>query len=367
VTIRRLKTSLGAVVAIALAGGAAAFQFGNESGRVAALENAVPRGQWLTATDERPTKVDFDDGSSLSVEQAGRARVQYVEERGGLVHLDRGVARLSVEHHDGSTWRVAAGPYEVEAIGTEFTVDWVEGRVPPLRVDVSEGTVAVRGPGVDGDRYVSQNQSVELSPPEPETAKGTSAMADVPSAANDDANEGVAKEDVQAIEDLAAESSDSVPSKPGAAAIASWRTLEAEGKYVEAIRAAEQVGFSKIQNTADPDAMLSLARAGRLSGRTDVASAALDACRRRFGGSRQAAMAAFLLGRASHGATAARWFETYLEEQPGGNLAREALGRLIEAYQASGSKEAAVRTARQYLKRYPTGPHAELARRAVGE
>jgi outer membrane protein assembly factor BamD (BamD/ComL family) len=78
-------------------------------------------------------------------------------------------------------------------------------------------------------------------------------------------------------------------------------------------------------------------------------------------------MAAFLLGRASHGATAARWFETYLEEQPGGNLAREALGRLIEAYQASGSKEAAVRTARQYLKRYPTGPHAELARRAVGE
>ena len=62
---------------------------------------------------------------------------------------------------------------------------------------------------------------------------------------------------------------------------------------------------------------------------------------------------------------AARWFRTYLGEQPRGPFAREALGRLMESEQRSGQVAQAKETARRYLERYPSGPHAHLAQRLV--
>ena len=38
------------------------------------------------------------------------------------------------------------------------------------------------------------------------------------------------------------------------------------------------------------------------------------------------------------------------------------MGRLVEAYRASGDLAAARAAARAYLARFPSGPHAELAR-----
>jgi TolA-binding protein len=89
--------------------------------------------------------------------------------------------------------------------------------------------------------------------------------------------------------------------------------------------------------------------------------------RRRFPGGGHSAFAAFELGRlhfdqlgAYHEAT--RWLNTYLAEQPSGPLAREALGRVMEAESKSGNASEARRTAELYLSRYPTGPHQKLAR-----
>ncbi len=76
-------------------------------------------------------------------------------------------------------------------------------------------------------------------------------------------------------------------------------------------------------------------------------------------------MAAFRLGQSAKGAQAAEWFSTYLKEQPGGALAREALGRLIEAHQAAGDPISGRAAAERYLKSYPDGPHATLARQAL--
>jgi hypothetical protein len=72
-----------------------------------------------------------------------------------------------------------------------------------------------------------------------------------------------------------------------------------------------------------------------------------------------------LLGRASSGAEAAAWFETYLREEPQGLLAREASGRLIESYRGAGNLGAAHGAASRYLARYPDGPHAAIARQAL--
>jgi TolA-binding protein len=175
---------------------------------------------------------------------------------------------------------------------------------------------------------------------------------------------------VSSLEPEAAEAVDApeagtASSARGPGAEQSWRALEAGGKYADAVKAAERRGLPTIYQTGSGDDLIALARASRFAGRMDVAQRALTVCRTRFAGSPQAAMSAFLLGRSANGAQAAEWFSTYLREQPSGALAREALGRLIEAHQASGDHVSGRAAAERYLKSYPDGPHATLARQAL--
>ncbi|MFT3772482.1 MAG: hypothetical protein QM820_44375 [Minicystis sp.] len=60
---------------------------------------------------------------------------------------------------------------------------------------------------------------------------------------------------------------------------------------------------------------------------------------------------------------AVRWFETYLSEEPGGALAEQALGRILELRKGEGDAARAV--AERYLARYPNGAHAALARSLI--
>jgi hypothetical protein len=346
-TVSRLQWGLALAACFALLSGAVAYQLAGGQG-AGGTATVVPAGEWLATTTGAAQERKFDDGSSVRLESGSSARVQFVEKKGGLVHLDRGAVRLKVKHRDGSSWRVAAGPYEVEAIGTEFVVNWVAGAEKPLRVSVTEGTVAVRGPAFRGTRFVSAHQVVEVAAQE--TAESPPVPAD----------------------SLSAEVETTSPEEtPGSAARspsgnAAWLKLEAAGKYAEAVKLAERRGLSSIYQTAGGDELVALSRAARNSGRGDVAREALMACRARFAGTQQAAMAAFRLGQAAKGTQAAEWFSTYLKEQPRGALAREALGRLIEAYQASGDHVSGRSAAERYLKSYPDGPHATLARQALG-
>jgi TolA-binding protein len=348
-SVQRLQVALAIAAVFAVASAGVAFKLGQRPNGATALA-AVPAGEWLSTTKGTAEERKFEDGSSVRLESESSARVQFVEAKGGLVHLDRGAVRLKVQHRDGSTWRVAAGPYEVEAIGTEFVVEWAAGREKPLRVSVTEGTVAVRGPAFRGTRFVSAHQMVEVTSPD-----GAAQPAPVP------------------VSELAAEAAEVIELPddvtPGNArshgADRSWRALEASGKYADAVKAAERRGLAGIYQSGGGDDLLALARASRFAGRMDVAEQALTACRARFAGSPQAAMSAFLLGRSASGAQAAQWFSTYLREQPNGALAREALGRLIEAYRAAGDHVSGRAAAERYLKSYPDGPHATLARQAL--
>jgi hypothetical protein len=346
-TVGRLQWGLALAAGFALLSGGIAYQLADGKGANNAVA-LVPAGEWLATTSGAAQERKFDDGSSVRLESESSARVQFVEKKGGLVHLDRGAVRLKVKHRDGSSWRVAAGPYEVEAIGTEFVVNWVAGAEKPLRGSVTEGTVAVRGPAFRGTRFVSAHQVVEVAAQETADAPAVPAdslSTEAEAAAPEETTGGAAR----------GKSNDSA-----------WRALEAAGKYADAVKLAERRGLSNIYQTAGGDDLVALARAARNSGRPDVAREALMACRARFAGTQQAAMAAFRLGQAASGAQAAEWFSTYLKEQPRGALAREALGRLIEAYQASGDHVSGRSAAERYLKSYPDGPHATLARQALG-
>jgi hypothetical protein len=64
-------------------------------------------------------------------------------------------------------------------------------------------------------------------------------------------------------------------------------------------------------------------------------------------------------------ATAARLFDAYVRQFPRGSFVREATGRLLEARLKTGEMSLARETAASYLRSYPDGPHAALARRTV--
>jgi len=138
----------------------------------------------------------------------------------------------------------------------------------------------------------------------------------------------------------------------------------ARGDYRSAYDAAERDGFESVCRRSTSAQLLSLAEASRFTGHVDRAESALRILRSRFAGTHDATLAAFQLGRiAGGGQPSAQWFRTYLREQRGGELAREATGRLLEALWQAGDQEGARAEAQSYLRAYPQGPHAAFAQR----
>jgi TolA-binding protein len=115
--------------------------------------------------------------------------------------------------------------------------------------------------------------------------------------------------------------------------------------------------------------LLLLGDTARLGGSVGRAQAAYLAARKKLPGGDRTAYGLGLLAfdQQKNFGEAARWFRTYLGEQPQGSLRREALGRLMEAWQRSGDTGGAHRVAQEYLDKYPAGPHAALARRLASE
>jgi TolA-binding protein len=119
-------------------------------------------------------------------------------------------------------------------------------------------------------------------------------------------------------------------------------------------------------------ALLQRADGERRMGHLSAARDTLLELRQRFPRGAGAPQAAFDLGVLAFDADgryadAARWFHLYRDEAPRGPLAREALGRLLEAHSRSGDSEAASSSAALYLEMYPGGPHASLAKRLVAQ
>ncbi len=115
------------------------------------------------------------------------------------------------------------------------------------------------------------------------------------------------------------------------------------------------------------DDLLLLRDVARLSGDSGRALRAYERVRSRAPGTDAAANAAFAMGRVYFDqreayADAASWFATYRSERGDGPLARDATGRQMEALSRAGDAPGAARVADEYLRWYPKGPHAPLAR-----
>jgi tetratricopeptide (TPR) repeat protein len=152
----------------------------------------------------------------------------------------------------------------------------------------------------------------------------------------------------------------------------SWQELAREGRYRDALVAAESAGFERVLGGASAAELLALGDAARLGGRADRGEQAYLALRRRFPGTSDAGVAAFDLARIAFDVrgdydAAASWLRTCLAEPRASGVAREASGRLIEALQRAGHVDEAVAAARDYLQRDPTGPHAGYARALLAQ
>jgi len=284
--------------------------------------------QWVRAANGRDRTIGFSDGSKVVLKNGAHARIRSQDEDTRTVSLESGTADIRVVHAERTRWLVLAGPFRVQVIGTAFSVSWTPEE-ERFAIALAEGEVTVTGPMIEsGQKVRAGHRLVAL------VGKEQVAFARTDAVRSDarPASGTVAPEDTAALEDL-----------PPA-------SLKE--------RALREV---------TPDGLLKNADAARLSGNMAEAEKRYLQLRSRYPRSGHAATAAFDLGRMAFDQSrdfrkAVHWFEIYLAERKGGTLERETLGRLMEAQRAAGMKAPAKKTAADYLKRYPDGPHVRRAR-----
>jgi TolA-binding protein len=146
-----------------------------------------------------------------------------------------------------------------------------------------------------------------------------------------------------------------------------WSELVRRGSFRAVVEAASARGLEQTLNEGSARELRALADAARYLGSFDLAERCLLTLRTRFVSSKSAATAAFLLARvyeaSEKSARADTAFLSYLSEAPGGEFAADALAGHMRLVAALSGPSAARPIAREYLRRYGDGVHADLARR----
>jgi TolA-binding protein len=314
--------------------------------------------EWVTARDVEQS-LRFSDGSSVVAGPHTTTRVVQISPEGARLTLERGQLEAHIVPREQASWQVAAGPFAVRVTGSRFRMGW-DPVTERLSVAVLEGRAQVSGGG-QPEHELLAGSSLELLL---SGAVELKSAFELPAAAAAEPADTSAPAATSA--EAARDEDELLRARKPAERRSDWRELSTAGHYREALASVEQQGFAAQCAALPARDLLSLGSTARLAGRGDLAREAYQALRRRFPTSSEAAISAFSLGRlasdSGQRAEALGWFRRYLNEQPGGPLAREAWGRLIELYAQQGNGAEARKLAEQYLKQYPSGPHAALAR-----
>lgn len=374
----RWAVGFGVVAAFALA----AFQL--SWGRSAApigfrVEGREPSGheEWVASNSES-LSLAFDDGSRVQLDPESEVEVTNRTDRGARIRVGRGRVLCDVRHREDTAWTFVAGPYEARVIGTRFSMRWDPER-QALALEVTEGAVEVRGPELDPTVVrAGRELRVEVRDPvtsvigapheEPSVEANTAETT--PSVGSDTAALRETTEVEGRARERPATPSREVGEPPAVtpdAETVDYRAWVREGRFDDVLARADVLGWDAAVTSGEPWERIALGDAARLRGRTaDARAAYLRALE--AGDPSVSSRAAFELGRLDFEADPGRgatWFRQALTERPDGPFSREAAGRLIECESRAGHGPAARLAAQAYLDRYPTGPHAALARSLV--
>jgi hypothetical protein len=318
---------------------------------------------------EHAETIDFSDGSRVLLEPRAAARVVRLDRQYTELALKSGKLEASVQHREGASWTIVAGPYEVHVVGTKFTVDWQQAS-NAFRVAVTEGRVRVTG-GELGEHVVY------LEPGQQWERRDAAPAAPAPPAPPPPVAENAEPEPEPALEaapapavspqTVAPRSSRAVASAPPPDRPPTIAELTKSGKYRDALELAEQQGFERVISELSEGELLGLGNAARYTGQRGRARQAMLAVRDRFSGRPAAGLAALYLARIAeqldhNPKEAARWLRVFLAGSPTGSLAADARASLLSILLASGDTAGATAVARDYLRFHPNGPVADRAR-----
>jgi len=357
-------------------------------------------GERLVAADSAPLSLRFSDGSQVTLPPRAQAKVDTLDANGATVALEEGTVDVSVVHRAQTRWEIRAGRYHIRVTGTKFSAGWDRGS-DTLTVTMREGSVEVTGPGlkaparvVGGQRLRANEVSADVPGDELEVVVEDATTAarevDVPAPA-------VEAEPVAALIAEPAQPEAQPPETIGktaaapmrevdrrgvrtrravvapaptrlALADAEWRGLEAKGKLKEAFAAALREGdWNESCRQLGAADLVKLGNMARNAGRAEHAEMAYRSALRR---DRGADRAVYELGRLAFDqrknyAAAESYFSEYVKRFPSGALVGEAAGLLLESRIKAGHNAGARDAAAEYLRSFPNGPHAKLARDTV--
>ncbi len=368
----RFVRPLALCAALSLAAAAAVvFVLGRDRLEARVGGQALDAGAWI-APSSRGVPLEFSDGSRLLFAPGTRARLGDLTHDGAHVVVEAGGVEASVVHRSRTNYRLSFGPFAVDVTGTKFDVSW-DPADELLTLRLREGSVVVSGCLLGSGRPVMAGETLRAWCKDRrfevsafgQTTKTTEALPSVPDASAPEPDAASSAKPA-----IAPGESPHVGGPAVAPEVPAWQSLARAGQYPEALAAIGIENFAAECERASLSDLGLLADIARFAHRPQAAIQAYTILRRRFPGGPRSAQAGFAMARLHFDQLgqyddAARWFRTYLGEQPRGPFAREALGRLMEAEQRSGQLARAKETAARYLTRYPAGPHARLAERLV--
>jgi hypothetical protein len=337
----------------------------------------VVEGGYLRESGSEAIKLRFSEGTKVVLTPGTRARLRTVNSSGARIAIEHGITSFQVTPRTEARWQVDVGPFLVTVKGTAFTVSW-DAVSEHFDLKLQHGEVAVTGPISTGEISVKSGQRLVVNLPKKETViteeedEGGQGSVGTPSSnsavpAKAPTSERPAPVTVPPAGRNPALASERKTVDGKSFAGSGWVEAVAAGQWDRVLAEVDRAGVKHTLAHASSDELLALADAARYRRRTGLARSALLAERNRFAGSPSALDAAFLLGRLEESrqariGEAVRWYDTYLAGAPSGPYASEALGRkMMATKQLRGSPEAES-LAKEYLRRFPTGPYAGPAR-----
>jgi hypothetical protein len=343
----------------------------------------LAEGEWFSTSTGETRALDFSDGSTITLNTQSGIRVQNLTPMGAHLLLERGALDANVYHRKKTHWQLDVGPYIVTVTGTRFTASW-DPETGVFNLEMLEGTVDVSGPMIPSGKSLESGETMiaSLSSGRLEFRAGQASSTVVAPAVSDDAMPAEVLDEMMSpppddviappvpdlSEDDAKPLAEKVRTKRGHHS-KTWKNAAKAGDFRGAIRTVTDNGIQTTISTASATDLLALGDAARHTGDTKLATKFYKAALHRFGGSPEAVRAVFSLGLMAFdqkGAylEAAGWFSQIARNQnERGLLVRESSGRLIESLQKGGESERAAKAAKQYLSRFPEGPHSDLAKR----